>query len=364
MDKIKIALLCNGYGRVMRGAEQFTYQFYNQMKDNFDIDIYGIGKTNHSIQIKSKFRNNFWLPWRNGRAYLESYYFGKTWYKQVINSKKYYDLIVNNAGLGGSYWCNKHRKITGTPFITRARGGGQEERVSYFFKPNFMVFLTKENEESTKRFLHKTRTVVISNAINLDEYGRGKKPSSLIKGLEHPIYLGTSAFVNYKRNDLIIRAVSKLDHGSLLFLGDGALKESTLRLGKKLLGHRFRYGGMISHSDRNKIINIYKNADVYVQAARKEAFGVVFLEAMASNLPVVTQNDKRRKEIINNAGILVNCEDTDLFSSSLLQASKRDWGEIPLNQARKYDWKLIKQRYKELLETVANETKGKGTFHK
>jgi glycosyltransferase involved in cell wall biosynthesis len=364
MDKINIALLCNGYGRVMRGAEQFTYQFYNQMKDVLDIDIYGIGKTDHSIKIKSKFRDNFRLPWRNGRAYLESYYFGKTWYKRMINSKKYYDLIINNAGLGGSYWCNKYRKKTGTPFITRARGGGREERINYFFKPNSMVFLTKENEEYTKRFLPKIRTVVIPNAINLEEYNKKKKSSPLTEGLEQPIYLGTSAFVSYKRNDLIIRAVSQLDHGSLLLLGGGPLKERTLSLGKKLLGHRFRYGGVIPYSNREKIINLYRNADVFVQAARKEAFGVVFLEAMASNLPVVTQNDKRRKEIINDAGILVNCEDTDYFASSLLQASGRDWGDIPLNQASKYDWKIIKQSYQELLETVANETKGEGPFYK
>ena len=117
MDKLKIALLCNGYGKVMRGAEQFTYQFYNHLKDDLEIDIYGIGETDHSIQIKSKFRNSFKIPWRNGRAYLESFYFGKAWYKKMIESKVNYDSIFNNAGLGGSFWCKKYRKKTKTPFI-------------------------------------------------------------------------------------------------------------------------------------------------------------------------------------------------------------------------------------------------------
>ncbi len=364
MDKMNIALICNGYGRVMRGAEQFSYQFYNQMKDVFDIDIYGIGKTDHSIQIKSKFRDKFLLPWRNGRAYLESYHFGKAWYQRMIRSKKRYDLIFNNAGLGGSYWCNKYRIKTKTPFITRARGGGREEKINYLFKPNSMVFLTKENEASTKRLLPKTKTVVIPNAIDIKEYNKKQKPSPLTKGLERPIYLGTSAFVRYKRNDLIIQAISRLNHGSLLLLGDGPLKDNTLDFGNKLLDHRFRYGGVIPYSDRSEIISLYQNADVFVQAARKEAFGVVFLEAMASNLPVVTQYDKRRKEIISDAGILVNCKDSEYFASALSQASERDWGDIPLNQARKYDWKSIKKNYQDLLEVIKNETKREGTIHK
>jgi glycosyltransferase involved in cell wall biosynthesis len=324
------------------------------VKDKLDIDIYGIGKTDHSIQIKSKFRDEFLLPWRNGRAYLESYHFGKAWYQYVVDSKKCYDLIFNNAGLGGSYWCNKYRRETRTPFITRARGGGGEEKINYLFRPDCMVFLTKENELSTKRFLPKTKTVTIPNAIDVKEYSKRRSPSPLIKGLERPIYLGTSAFVRYKRNDLIIKAVSKLDEGSLLLLGDGPLRDKTVSLGKKLLGHRFRYGGIIPHSDRNKIISLYQHVDVFVQAARKEAFGMVFLEAMASNLPVVTQQDKRREEIIGDAGIRVaDCTDINDFSQALYKASKQEWGNKPQEQAKKFDWKIVKKQYLELIKEMS-----------
>jgi glycosyltransferase involved in cell wall biosynthesis len=352
MGKLKIALLCNGYGKVMRGAEQFTYQFYNHLKDDLEIDIYGIGKTDHSIQIKSKFRDNFKIPWRNGKAYLESFYFGKTWYKKMIKSKAKYDLIFNNAGLGGSFWCKKYRRKTKTPFITRARGGGREEKINYWFKPDLMVFLTKENMKSTKKFLPKVNSIVITNAIDLEEYKTAKKQSKLIEGLERPIYLGTSAFERYKRNNLIIKALSKLDKGSLLLLGDGTLKDETVNLGKKLLGSRFRYGGVIPHSERAEIINLYKNVDIFVQAARKEAFGVVFLEAMASNLPVVTQKDTRREEIIGDAGVLVNCEDKDEFAKALSETANRKWDNIPLNQAKKYKWETIKRNYQEIFDTL------------
>jgi glycosyltransferase involved in cell wall biosynthesis len=215
-----------------------------------------------------------------------------------------------------------------------------------------MVFLTTENMESTKRFLPKVNSIVVPNAIDLDEYKAEKKQSKLIEGLKRPIYLGTSAFERYKRNDLIIKALSKLDDGSLLLLGDGTLKDETVKLGNKLLGSRFRYGGVIPHSQRAEIINLYKNVDIFVQAARKEAFGVVFLEAMASNIPVVTQKDIRRTEIIGDAGVLVDCEDEDEFAKALSETAKRKWDNIPLNQAKKYNWETIKEKYLEIFDMI------------
>jgi glycosyltransferase involved in cell wall biosynthesis len=218
-----------------------------------------------------------------------------------------------------------------------------------------MVFLTKDNEIQSKRFLPKRKTVVIPNAIDIEDYNKKQKTSPVIKGLERPLYLGTSAFVEYKRNDLIIRAVSLLKEGSLLLVGDGPLKDKTVKLGKKLLGSRFRYGGVIPFSDRDEVITLYHSADVFVQAANKEAFANVFLEALATNTPVVTQYDVRRKEIISDAGLLVDCSNIRKFASALKHASSFDWGSKPLEQAKNYSWQKIKKRYIDLIEGIENE---------
>ena len=71
MDKLKIALLCNGYGTVNRGAERFTEEIYKLLKNDYEIQILSVKDTN------TKRRDNFRFPNRNIRAYLESYYFGK-----------------------------------------------------------------------------------------------------------------------------------------------------------------------------------------------------------------------------------------------------------------------------------------------
>lgn len=339
---IKIAILCNGYGRVERGAERFTQEFYDHLKNDIDIEIFSIQDT------KTKFRDDFKLPWRNGRAYLESYYFGKKWYDMYYKNKMY-DVVINNAGFPCSYWLNKHRKMTGTPFVTRARGGGREETFSRYFKPNHMIFLSEYHRSRIDN--GKIKTVVIPNAIDIKEFTKKRPKSKLVDGMDTPIFLSTSALVKFKRNELIIKAVAKLGKGSLVQTSKGNLQECTVKLGEDMLGDRFKYTGVIS---REEILRLYQSCNIFVSASKKEAFGVVYLEAMASGLPVVTQEDKRRAEIIGNAGCLVDCEYISLFTDALSDASKKDWGNEPLTQAKKYEWCNIKENYLDLLRMVVN----------
>ena len=175
-------------------------------------------------------------------------------------------------------------------------------------------------------------TVVIPNAIDMKMFSTKQKQSKEIEELEKPIFLSTSAFVRYKRNDTIIRAVAKLDHGSLVMASDGELRNKTVSLGEQLLGSRFKYVGVIR--SLKEIIRLYHACDVFVNASRKEAFGVVFLEAMASNKPVVTQDDQRRRTIIGGAGILIDCKNIQQFAEALEHAAQREWGNTPRMQAQ------------------------------
>ena len=346
MDKPKIALLCNGYGLVKRGAERFTEEFFYHCKDIFDITIFGINETDHSIGIGSKPRDKFNIPWRNGRAYLESYYFGKKWYNQILK-KENFDVILNNSGFPCSYWSNKFREKTGIPFITRARGGGYEEKLSRYFKPNIMIFLSHFHKNLIDN--GNIKTAVIPNAIDTRLYQKHNTKSKLVTKFEKPLFLSTSALVGYKRNDLCIKAVAKLEKGTLIQTSDGNLRDKTNKLGNTLLGGRYKYLGLIS---RNELIDLYHSCNVYINASKKEAFGVVYLEAMASGLPIVTQLDERRKEIIGDGGILINCRNINKFSEALSTAAKKNWVEVPMNQANKYDWKIIKNKYDALIKSL------------
>jgi len=333
---MKIALLCNGYKTgVNRGAERFSEEFKNHLEKYFDIDILS------AIDTKTKTRNQFHIPHRNLRAYQEAYYFGKKLYKD--NMLKKYDIIFNNSGFPVSYWCNKERKRSKISFVTRARGGGFEEYLSRIFKPDQMVFLSNHHRNQICYW-----GKVIPNAIDVSSMKSDHK-SLLTHSLEHPIVLSTSALVGFKRISLTINAMYRLGKGTLIQTPDGPMKNIIIKMGQKMLGNRFLYTGKLS---RDELLSLYNSADIFVNASRKEAFGVVYLEAMAANLPVVTQEDSRRREIIGMAGLLGNLDDVDYYASLLNRASGIKWGNIPRTQAKRFNWKKTTQLYRKLFEDV------------
>jgi len=328
MDKLKIGLLCNGLGIRMRGSERFAVEFYKHMSDRFNIDLLGVKDT------LTKTRDQMRLPWRNGKAYMESYLFGKHLYK--YDMLKDYDLIINNSGFPCSYWCSKNRKKHDIPYISRARGGGREEYLSRLYKPNLMVFLTIQHLKQIAGA--NTNALVIPNAVDVSKYRDHVVTDSVTDGMERPVFLSTSAMVAFKRNHLIIQAVKKLGFGSLVMTSSGNLFDETKNLGKELLGKRFKTTGVIPDE---QVLDLYKSCDVFVNASRKEGFGVVFLEAMSSGLSVVTQRDSRRKKIIGDAGLLIQCDNIESFAEALRYSWEEDWGDIPVEQAEKYDWEKI-----------------------
>lgn len=336
MDKLKIALLCNGYDTTFRGSETFTSGIFELLKDDYDITIFS------ALTTQTKLRNQFRLPTRNLRAYGESNHFGRYLYKHNILDD--YDLILNNAGFIGSYWCNKIRKKTGIRFVSFERGGGKEESINNLFKPDKIVYLTKHSYNQSK---YKEKTY-LPIGINVAEYQKKREIHPLMKDLEHPIFLSTSALVGFKRIPLIIDAVASLEKGTLLQTSDGNQKQGIFKYGTKMLGDRFQYTGNV---DREVLLSLYQHSDCFVSASKHEAFGIVYLEALSSGLPIIAQADSRRREIVGDGGYLI-----DFTKESYRNATFKDYDVVelkPLQQAKKFDWKVLKSRYVELIEEIA-----------
>ncbi len=99
----------------------------------------------------------------------------------------------------------------------------------------------------------------------------------------------------------------------------------------------------------------YKAADVFTLASQTEAFGISYIEAMACNLPVVTTNDSSRAEIIGDAGILTDPQDTDMYAKDLQLAVKTNYRNIPYNQALKYSWNKIALLYSKTIDEITTK---------
>ena len=80
-----------------------------------------------------------------------------------------------------------------------------------------------------------------------------------------------------------------------------------------------------------------------------EAFGIVYVEAMASGLPVVATDDENRREIIGDAGLFVDPENIEEYAQTLGKALKTDFGEKPRQQAKKFSWDKIASQYEQIM---------------
>jgi glycosyltransferase involved in cell wall biosynthesis len=76
---------------------------------------------------------------------------------------------------------------------------------------------------------------------------------------------------------------------------------------------------------------------------------------MASGLTVVAIDDPVRREIVGDAGILVDPTNTEEYVSALKKALKTNWGEKPRRQAEKFSWDRIADKYDELFKTLAKK---------
>lgn len=92
-----------------------------------------------------------------------------------------------------------------------------------------------------------------------------------------------------KKIDVLINALAlvkpKIDF-ELKIVGDGTLKEEYINLARSLsLDNKIKFLGENSQRDVNKIL---ESSDIFILPSYPEAFGVVFLEALAKGLPVIT----------------------------------------------------------------------------
>lgn len=306
---MKIAFLNKYQDKVNRGAETYVFELSKRLSKNHEVDV--LSDINY---IKLLFSNYDVIIPTNGRL-------------QVVLAR----LIT---------W------LKGSKMLVSGQSGiGLDDRINLYSFPNYFVALSTHALNWAKSINPLVKSVYIPNGVDIEKFKRSdsnKKDSETV--------LSVGAFTNEKRHDLTIKAVSKLKKVKLIIVGGGGEKKEEIeKMGKRLLGNRFNVLS-VKHS---KMPDIYKKVDVLAfPTVPWESFGIVLTEAMASNLPVVATSDPIRKEIVGEAGILVDPENTEEYAKALEFALKEKWGNKPRKQAEKFNWENIALEYEELLNTL------------
>ena len=122
--------------------------------------------------------------------------------------------------------------------------------------------------------------------------------------------LSLSRLVEGKGVDKTIKAFRNLpDNYRLTIAGDGPQKEYLERLIQEYdLTSRVKLIGWVDYSEK---LSLYKTADIFCLPSKLDSFGMVYLEAMSANIPVIALNYQAIPNILPDFSVILLDDDND-----------------------------------------------------
>lgn len=363
---MKIAILNIYSGLVHRGAESVVYNLALNFTKHHDVLVYQGGPSSSQLYHQTTIPNINIIPTDPGnsifsrlqhRMYQDPYNRQVTAFTQasvpfLVSQKP--DVVISFNGVNQLRILKHLQKSLPFKLIfsnqsayhpSLLRAAGLDNFIKLKAAPDVFIAISPIMYQWAQQYVpSKTKLVYIPNGVDHQTFNPHVKPSHV--DLQPPIILCVAGLQSYKRIDLAIRAVAQLPSASLLVLGQGPLHTQLNDVGIKLLGpQRFQ----IVSVPHDQIPGYYAAADLFTLPSDSlEAFGVAYLEAMATNLPIVAPDDQLRRDIIGHAGLFTNVQDSYLYSQALQTALDSDWGNKPHQQSLVFSWPKIVEQYESL----------------
>lgn len=161
----------------------------------------------------------------------------------------------------------------------------------------------------------KTKNVhQLDNMIDTNKFYTNRNHKKLFKFIS----IGS---LEYKKGfDSLLKAFNKLEHENvnLTLIGDGPSRSELEQLIVELnLQTKVELKGAINP---NEIPKLLANSNAFVLTSRYETFGVVYIEALASGLPIIATKTGGPDHFVNDEnGILVEIDDIEQIKNALNQ---------------------------------------------
>lgn len=371
------------YGQELEGSEvSWAYQIAHRLtlKNSGSVVVTGkkntSGKENYRIIEIHKNKEIVDLGLVNAFIFNIKYFL---WTIRLINQEKF-DLIhhVLPFGLGGTFnlalllGLNKN-----TPFII-----GPLQLPLYFYdNPSiFLKVMTPILQLLSRQTLFRAnKLIAINTATKKFLIGLGIPPEKIEiipPGIDTRDYqnirrktsgvfrfLTVGYLTDRKAVDLIIKAlalvVRKNQNISLSIVGGGPNLNNLKSLVRKLnLQKNVVFIGQVPHS---QIRAYYQSANVFVSMSRAESWGQVYLEAMASGLPVIASKNDGSVEIIEDqkSGFLIDQENYRELANLMSFLAAKPRLAVKIGQKarkiveKKYDWqKVIIPKYTRVYQNL------------
>ena len=121
----------------------------------------------------------------------------------------------------------------------------------------------------------------------------------------------------------------------MLIVGEGKLREDLEHLAQQLeISHKVFWYGKTS-----KVYEVMQSMDIFVLASRYEGFGLVLLEAIQAQLPVIAANNSAIPEVLghDSQGLFETGDPYDLYMKLQLFTKAQNRLSLSLQQQQRLD---------------------------
>lgn len=220
-------------------------------------------------------------------------------------------------------------------------------RKQFLQAEKILVSVDYINDLLPARYLAKKRTM-LDVGIDCSQFRGSRTENSTVQIL----YVGR--LTRYKGAEILIKAIKEIKEENFILniLGEGEERHRLEGLVEKygLKNKVYLKGFKIS----DEVREYYKSASIFCLPALTESIGIVFFEAMASGLPIITMNNGGPKylcpdegaikiPITSESGIIQNLKESIL---SLIYDSEKRKRMGEFNQMyclKKYDWTVLEK---------------------
>jgi teichuronic acid biosynthesis glycosyltransferase TuaC len=292
-----------------------------------------------------------------------------------------FDLIHADVALPDGYASMKLSKELKVPFVVTIHGhdfygtinkNSKCRRALNEVLSHTNKIITVSNELKNigiKNFKINNKTAVIGNGIPLMKIINNNQRNWQEKVNKKITLLSVSYLIKRKAIDYNLRAFSKLSRKypnlKYIIVGDGIERKNLEFLSEELgISNKVEFLGMLSHDD---VMRYMAKADIFSLPSWNEAFGVVYIEAMAHGKPVIGCKGEGIEDFVEDGktGLLVKLKDVDSLTQAIdYLLSNPDEAKAMGERARKmvlenYTWEKNAVKtislYQEVLELSKNK---------
>lgn len=209
------------------------------------------------------------------------------------------------------------------------------------------------NPDYEERNRGRWKTSLIPNGIDPSRFA-GVTADRAAFGLpqERQIVLMVSALIDSKRVAEGIEAVALTDGAHLVVAGDGPFRAEVEALAARRLPGRF----ILLTVAPERMPALYASADAFLHMSLLESFGNVFVEAMASGLPIVGHDTKRLRWIVGDRDTLCDTENRAATVAALTRALMQGRSNFD-PRAMEFTWPRIAAQYRTFLTALLAQRK-------